>query len=406
MKTLTATYRIVTPMFIGDAEQKAVDVRPPSFKGALRFWWRALQWRKIRKDYQTDAEALRELHKQEAALFGLAAREENGKQVGGQGKFLLSVNPANLSATAKDTVHPRFSKKDAARYLGYGVMEAFASRERNTQAGQLTRACLNENQDFTMKMRFRDEIDASLQDALIALGLLGGLGSRSRHGMGSISLLNLGVVNEKEQLEALWTAPDSKSGYQDMLRELFKDACLLPGLPPYSAFSAESRVDILTQANNPYDVLQDFARPMLMYRSWGKNEKVLDQPREEHFKSDHDWSKRTLSATGFHPRRVVFGLPHNYGKKLHEQVAPEKHGRRASPLLFHVQRISENEFLGISILLKSVFLPPTEKINAGDALVPQKIEWSVITTDFLDGLAGKDTMSNRPPRFPNKEKVI
>jgi hypothetical protein len=45
MKTLQATYRIVTPMFIGDAEQKATDLRPPSIKGALRFWWRALNWK-------------------------------------------------------------------------------------------------------------------------------------------------------------------------------------------------------------------------------------------------------------------------------------------------------------------------------------------------------------------------
>ena len=45
MNTLEATYRIVTPMFIGDAEQKATSLRPPSIKGALRFWWRALNWK-------------------------------------------------------------------------------------------------------------------------------------------------------------------------------------------------------------------------------------------------------------------------------------------------------------------------------------------------------------------------
>ncbi len=32
MKKLTATYRIVTPMFVGDAEQKATSIRPPSVK--------------------------------------------------------------------------------------------------------------------------------------------------------------------------------------------------------------------------------------------------------------------------------------------------------------------------------------------------------------------------------------
>jgi CRISPR-associated protein Cmr1 len=45
METIEAVYRIVTPMFIGGADQKPNDgVRAPSFKGMLRFWWRALNW--------------------------------------------------------------------------------------------------------------------------------------------------------------------------------------------------------------------------------------------------------------------------------------------------------------------------------------------------------------------------
>jgi CRISPR-associated protein Cmr1 len=43
METIEAVYRIVTPMFVGGADQKPYDgVRAPSFKGALRFWWRTL----------------------------------------------------------------------------------------------------------------------------------------------------------------------------------------------------------------------------------------------------------------------------------------------------------------------------------------------------------------------------
>jgi CRISPR-associated protein Cmr1 len=35
MTVITATYRIVTPMFLGGADQKATSLRPPSVKGAL-----------------------------------------------------------------------------------------------------------------------------------------------------------------------------------------------------------------------------------------------------------------------------------------------------------------------------------------------------------------------------------
>jgi CRISPR-associated protein Cmr1 len=77
MKILEATYRIVTPMFIGDAEQKATDLRPPSIKGTLRFWWRALNWGKYLKLAKGDiAQALQTLHIQESQLFGIAAQEK------------------------------------------------------------------------------------------------------------------------------------------------------------------------------------------------------------------------------------------------------------------------------------------------------------------------------------------
>ena len=44
----TLHYRIVTPMFLGGENQQAdaTQFRNASFKGALRFWWRVLNWLK------------------------------------------------------------------------------------------------------------------------------------------------------------------------------------------------------------------------------------------------------------------------------------------------------------------------------------------------------------------------
>ncbi len=48
-ETLEAQFRIVTPMFLGGANQDVSDgIRPPLVKGALRFWWRALNWGRFR----------------------------------------------------------------------------------------------------------------------------------------------------------------------------------------------------------------------------------------------------------------------------------------------------------------------------------------------------------------------
>lgn len=43
MDRLTVTLKAVTPMFLGGAEpNKIAELRAPSIKGALRFWYRAI----------------------------------------------------------------------------------------------------------------------------------------------------------------------------------------------------------------------------------------------------------------------------------------------------------------------------------------------------------------------------
>jgi CRISPR-associated protein Cmr1 len=391
---LSATYRIVAPLFLGDSDQSARKIRPSSVKGALRFWFRTLNWGCLRAKCTSDQEALKILHREEAELFGCAADGETGKA--GQGRFLLTVDQPNTLTTQRiGQVHTRFGASDmaAARYLGYGLMEAFASAPRNTRAGQLTRDCIDEGQRFTVRIVSRCDSFENLKEALIALGLLGGLGSRNRHGMGSLSLESLADGSNKP----LWERPTNSRAYADSLNKILKGRFSAHDLPPYTAFSRFSSVYRLGNENDPYKVLNGFARAMLMYRSSGQKWMVLGSPSERRFKPDHDW-KYHIRPVNFHPRRVVFGLPHNYGKGADQEIVPEHHTRRASPLLFHVQALEDDTFVGVAAFLPAVFLPQNEGINAGGTIVPAHIEWSVIT-DFLDGqdIHGK-------PRFSNKLK--
>ena len=68
--TIEATYRIVTPMFCSGADQKSAELRVPSFKGALRFWWRSLMWGRVSR--------VEDLQQKEAALFG-ASEQKTGQ---------------------------------------------------------------------------------------------------------------------------------------------------------------------------------------------------------------------------------------------------------------------------------------------------------------------------------------
>jgi CRISPR-associated protein Cmr1 len=108
---------------------------------------------------------------------------------------------------------------------------------------------------------------------------------------------------------------------------------------------------------------------MVRYRSWGRNGKVLGrEQREEIFKSDHDLMVIQRHPRNAHPERIVFGLPHNYGKKEHhKEVEPVSFDRRASPLFIHVHQTSESDLpIAVLTLLPSRFLPEDQsKISVG-----------------------------------------
>lgn len=72
-------------MFLGGAHHEAESIRPPSVKGALRFWWRALNWERVRQKTEADESladkeskdiaALKRLHDEESPAIRRLRRE-------------------------------------------------------------------------------------------------------------------------------------------------------------------------------------------------------------------------------------------------------------------------------------------------------------------------------------------
>lgn len=391
-ETITAVYQIVTPMFIGDALQEAHGITVNSFKGALRFWWRSLVWGRIRKNLGDDVKALKDLHEEEALLFGSSAIIPQTKKIYGKGNVSIKILPQKFNKKYQNTIHPSLTDYTAARYLAYGVIEAFSSRPRNVQAGHLIRDCIDEEQSFTVQISCKNSTSSTILPALQALGLLGGLGSKNRKGYGSLALQSLKVGDKN-----LYSPPESIEKYRQQISTFVVGlpACL----PPFSAFSQHTLIRHLVSGNNCYEVLNAYGTAMLRYRSWGRHGEVLRKPSERNFEKDHAWSKGEdcftnvapdLKYKDFHPERVVFGLPHNYGDQPFQQVGRPvikngktvPGGRRASPLFFHVHPIGET-FHGIVCLLQATFLPKEEKIQAGLHEVEQAIRWQVLRECFL-----------------------
>lgn len=371
MKSVEVRFKVVTPCFLGGHGYQA-ELRLPSIKGALRFWWRAITYSRVAEARtETTIERLAEAERQ---LFGSSES--------GQSRLIMSLDadsarPQILQEGAILTDAHGSTVGAGARYLGYGVMEAFASRNKGTEAGQLTRSCLAAPFDVTVRIGAQEsESLRSIVPALRLLGMLGGLGSKSRKGYGSVNLTAL----QGDGVDR-WHPPRTEDGYRKELRTLLRDTAGCHNEPDISAFSTQARVDLFQSHPTPLVALDAFGKAMVRYRSWGRNGKILDgeqaQPR---FPEDHEWMYDRPPSPDFHPRRAVFGLPHNYGRR--KQVNPESHDRRASPLLFHVHEIG-SRYVGVAVLLRSRFLPNGERIRAGRASVPAMPDWNVLT-DFLD----------------------
>ncbi len=298
LKRLCAKYTIVTPMFIGGATQTPDDgIRPPSVKGALRFWWRALNWKRFQHDNPNNTQsALHQLHQEEARIFGTAIKNDNGYN-GGQGCFLLAVKQDTTQPTCSDW--PPNDPNHGASYMAYGLLKT------NDESHRIA---LKEGITFTVHLIFKPHTASTdyqqIQAALEVWSLLGGLGGRSRRAMGSISLID---INSE-------TRAYDKAEYEATLQQLFNSFTDIPPAP-YTAFSHQSDYCIINTAKNARQLVEKMGGRYKAFR----NEKTR---RGKH--------------------KAPFGLP---------LADVDLDNRRSSPLFFHVHQLRNNTFAATLIYL-------------------------------------------------------
>jgi CRISPR-associated protein Cmr1 len=434
-REITATFEIVTPMFLGDGDQEARIIRPQSFKAELLFWWRALHFAGyVGASEPNDHDAaLDAMHSDETLLFGGAdgqaaflIRVEHEKlKILDKGKVLLKSGGCAPGALEDKSQHTnRDAVGPSIRYLGYGVMKSMSSkinpelgktdpdrgwREDNIEsyAGELIRSAIAPGQCFCVKIIFRtasrngdkarlEVLLPQLLDALQVTGLLGGLGSRKRRGFGSMALLSL--VHGGELLKS---PLEQRQAYEDCLSGKLKGRFKKPGkLFPLSAFADDSQLRLGGSSVSAMDAMLAIGKEFQEYRGWGfgTDPKVNGVPSRKNFTADHNWFKlghaRPAASPSTQPERAMFGLPHNYysgGKsdgsnvKMKLDIEPFSSGRRASPLLFHVARAGSDIF-AVATYLDTRFLTDDGLKYDGDnkhrhAFVPS----SQVVSDYLNG---------------------
>lgn len=375
-QSLTALYRITTPMFLGGDDQQAdgTHFRNASFKGALRFWWRALNWGRVLRESGGDStQALRALHEQEGALFGLASDGKYSRQSAVQ----ISSTLSGTKRAEKGTELPGLDY-----LLGQGLYHFKQKALRSYLQGGEVAVTLH----FKPGTPAADT--AAVRQAAIALGLFGGLGSRARSGLGSLALQSL---RDNDTAAQDFTTEESLKDF------IATQDFTAPPDAPLSAFTQGTRIDLSLTAPKALDALSAVGKEMQLYRSYGQKGKVGNQPARRNFVADHD---NALAATQGQPlqrlpKRAVFGLPHNYffsstGGKL--DLTAEKEGRRAAPLLVHIHALQDGRFAAIQTLLPGVFLPAGMKADAkvkgrSTSVRDTAVDFDVIAR-YLDGFTG------------------
>lgn len=353
--------RVVTPLFMGGASQEVSEWRLASIKGLLRYWYRAshyLLWARPKRSLDSGGLADDvDLRAEEARIFGGVDEEE------GQGVFLLRTGryPDQVVTTSKlEDVLGKAGQP--LSYLAYGPIEKGKARSSALMGDAELVFCFKPgagpNQD--------KDIEAVL-GSLWLLCHLGGMGSRSRRGLGSVVWLDM----EGDASALSFRFPRQASSV-DELREHLRSTIsrLCPQLPPegteYTALSAKTRIVLGSPRPSWAQALHDVGHALQLHRTYRC--KSPKYPEDHDLVHDFTHTGRITAA----PKRAVFGLPHNYyfsHDKISVKIEPSNPdgtvNRRASPLFVHIEELAGEHpsYVPVATLFPAQFLPSDVRLK-------------------------------------------
>ena len=370
MYSVTFELETITPMFMYGAEQNKAELRPPSFKGMMRFWWRAMRAEDSIADFA-------DLAQEESLLFGGTGEKQ------GRSKVIVKIvqredkNPAVLQ---KKHFQEEFQ---GVSYLLYSTF-------------MKPKQCFSPNTKFKLELSSNDKNALQQAEAAFWLALtFGGFGTRARRGGGNVAVKTIACKNlSLEYEEELSQRYILQTDLQAYLRQGYQKAKSVitqnqAGTEEYSNLS-KARIWINTNIQDQTSwkkVLDNLGRAFMDYR--GKTRRHPDYQKMVDFLLEHE-NKTSLE-------RVNFGLPivgrfnHNKDVKGRKySITPVLHGeaiRRASPLIIKILKHGQN-LIPMVLLLSGQFLPKEatlelKETGRGRPREQQKFHQSNIIEDFL-----------------------
>lgn len=343
MEKLTVTLKTVTPLFLGGAEpNERAELRAPSIKGAMRFWYRAI-----------DADYV----KNEPKIFG--STDE------GQGGFFLRTGkdikePQEWNPTHYDKLtikHPNYDANkghnektwqlNGIKYLSYSL-----------KLGDKKPKFIPTDKDikllFTLRPNAHPDCKKALLSSLWLLGHIGGLGSRSRRGFGTVALqswewedkstIELPIAHSADSPEK-WLEQFQKG--LNMIKDWFKGERVVD----HTVFGSNTKFYLL----NGFPIETRGGKPFEPWEMALNEAGLRMQTFRQRYKPDYDNVRNHLIAKAGNggvflkeaPQRTAFGLPltFQYSKlptnsnKTIFQGHPYE--RNASPLHIRIVKIGD-----------------------------------------------------------------
>ena len=351
-RSLTITLETVTPLFLGGADPRgAPELRAPAFRGALRYWLRAL----------VGAAGEQTMRKYEEYLFGVGGDEGAASAVSSR----LSP-PPNLSQQS----YTELTKgRKGTGYIWFAA--------RSTKNEQERHAIMPTSFTLTLAARRSKEPERDLEQAAAALWLLtrlGGIGARGRRFAGGVQAANVQPdYNSESIVSRLLLRATSPQEFADDIakgiqaaRRIFAIQQLANPAPDQFDVLHPDRCGIFV-LDRSFDSWQDAVEKIgQTYQSF----RALRQPDYSVVKTAMT-SGRGLQGT---VERAAFGLPipffyRSLGNRTATLQAEEGQGnniskidRRASPLWMRAVKLSNGKYAVVFTWFKSQFLPENAEL--------------------------------------------
>ncbi len=312
MPQITFIAHTLTPLFISGADQTTAELRPPTFRGLMRYWYRALTGSLV----GTDTNGLTTVIEAETALFGA---NDTGSAV--------SIRVSEPSTTPREFTEkisiPQGGKWQAT---GKGYLLWSMAKSGKAERGNLkpARWYFPSNTSFQVTLSTRGNNGTKLRQAEAAFWLLthlGSVGSRSRRCAGSITVQPVHPGSTTFPFDL----PEDAQALKLQIEQGIKDARAFCHLNYRSV--KDARFDVLTPDACHIWILQDeqpWSNPEIAMKEIG--ERLQDYRR----------------MIPIHQRKI-FGLP-----------LQTFNGRRASPLLLRIAELRNNKYVGIAVLFKTM----------------------------------------------------